>query len=320
MAMIKKLLVVIVSLLVLGLARVPFEREYTRELTERNIMSPGLSLGVYNDLRQSSFAGVLGGLRSVVATMTHLEAHGYFENQEWYQLKKAYQTCTALDPHNIYYWQSGGWHLAYNAAADAKNNRELKSVQRRVMEREFIEQGDEFYRQGAKANPKDGSIWAEIGRLWTSPFKLPDYAKASAAWEKAAELTGNKIYQRALVYTMARVPGKEMKALAYARQYLKEDPRQIKIPTFAGIYWVLSHQPGLPESEKPSLENVFDSPAEAYENLHNYKLRAKSENFPTWGLDAALRKLLKTLKVPEEYNSFENKNPHMIRSRGWNQE
>lgn len=318
--MIKKLIVVVIALLVLGLARVPFERKYMDELTERNILSPSLSLGVYNDLKQSSFAGVLGGLRSVVATLTNLEAYGHFENQEWYELKKAYQTCVALDPHNLYYWQSGGWHLAYNAAADAKNNRNLKNVQRRVLEKEFIAQGDEFFRQGAKANPKDGSMWAEIGRLWTSPFKYPDYVKASEAWEKAASLSSNKIYQRSLVYSMARVPGQEMKALGYARKFLKEDPLQLKIPTFGAIYWVLSHQPGVPESERPKIEDVFGSPAAAYQNLHNYKLRSASESFPTWGLDEALHKILKTLKVPEQYNSFKSDHPRMIQGEGWNLE
>ncbi|MGE9267757.1 MAG: hypothetical protein ACQKBY_06640 [Verrucomicrobiales bacterium] len=318
--MFKKLIVVLIVIILAGLAKQPYEKRYAEELTERHIMSPGLSLGVYNDLKQSSFAGVLGGLRSVVATLTHLEAHGHFENQEWYDLKKAYQTCTSLDPHNLYYWQSGGWHLAYNAAADAKNDRKLKSVQRRVMEKEFIEQGDEFLRQGAKANPDDPDLWADLGRLWSSPFKIPDYRRSAEAWEKAVGLSENKVYRRSFIYSLARVPEEEAKALSYAREYVLDDRSQLDIPTFAAIYWALSHQPGVPEKNRPQLDEVFASPVVAYQHLHNYKLRAEKEQFPLWGVDEALREILRTMEVPERFNSFTSENPQVIQGQGWNEE
>ncbi len=316
----RKLVITFVTLLAAGLLRTPFERRYVEELTQRGIMSPEISLGTLNDLTQSSLAGVLGGLRSVMASRKHIEAFQAFENKDWYRLKKDYQTCTALDPHNIYYWQSGGWHLAYNAAADVRDNQALKAVQRRVLEKEYLEQGDEFFRKGIVVNPQSAVLWSEIGRLWSSPFKRPDYQRSAAAWEKASELSANQIYRRSYLYALSRVKGAEEKAREVVLGLAKEDPKNLKIPTFVALYWVLNHAPNVPDDEHPKLLDIFSNYTEAYQILHNYKLRVEREKFPAWGVDQALKSILQKIRVPDRYNSFKSKRPRVITGRGWNEE
>lgn len=312
-----KLVVVLVVLTGAGVAKFPFEKRFTKDLTERRLMPPPISLGIYADLRQSSFAGVLGGLRSVVASITHLQAHRHFEFQEWFELKKDYDTIVALDPRNLYYWQTGGWHLAYNAAADARNREDLRPVEQRTLEKEYLEQGDAFFRAGAKANPDQaGPLWTDVGRLWSNPFKRPDFARSAAAFEKALEADAPPVVSRSHLYSLARVPGQEEKAWTIARDLVEKDPAQLKIPTFSALYYVLGNRTSVPEKDRPALADIFPNDSEAYQQLHNYKLRAEGENFPLYGVDLALRDLLTRLEVPDQFNSFTDAPKRMIQRAG----
>ena len=310
-----KFLVVLVVLMGAGAAKFPFEKKFSADLTERRLMLPPISLGVYADLRQSSFAGVLGGLRSVVASITHLQAHKRFEYQEWFELKKDYETIVALDPRNLYYWQTGGWHLAYNAAADARNRPDLRPVEQRLLEKEYLEQGDAFLRKGLEVNPEYGQLWADLGRLWSNPFKRPDFTRAAADFEKALETGAAPVVSRSYLYSLSRVPGQEKKAWATIRELVRNDPAQLQFPTLSALYYVLGQTPGIPPGESPTLADVFPSDARAYQMLHNYKVRAQGEEFPLKGIDPALRTLIPRLNVPEKFNTFQTNEPRLIQNR-----
>lgn len=281
-------------LLLLGLGallRLPLEAEFRERLVERELVPPDISLGVYADLRQSSFAGVLGGLRAVVASLTHLEAHEHFANQEWFELKRDYETIVALDPFNQYYWEAGGWHLAYNAASDARGKTGLKEVEKRLLEREFLEEGDEFYRNGAEVLAGEGHLWTSIGRLWSNPFKRPDFEKAAEAFQKAYELGGRKLDERSLVYALAQIPGRQKEAWELIDQVVQKDPGALRFPTMASLYFVLSRGPWNEEKEWVSVEAAFGSRERAREILANYRDRLQRTTFPRYGLLRAIQEL-----------------------------
>ena len=315
--MLGKLVIVILVLVLAGAARLPFEKKYAQDLVERRIMAPEISLDVYSDLKQSSFAGVLGGLRTVVASVEHLKSNELHGDLAWYELKKTFKHCTTLDPYNSYYWQAGGWHMAYNAASDARHDLSLSDREREVKELAYMEAGEEFYRNGAKMNPDDPKFWSEIGRMWRSIHKQRDFRRSAEAYGKAVELGGSEFDRRAQIYSLSRVRGEGMRALELIRQLKKDDPYSVTLPTSAALYWVLHHQAGVPEDERPKLEEVFSSKQYAYQTLHNFKLRSFGEGYPTWGIDEVLKKLAMELNVPIKYNSFLSRRPHMILHRDW---
>ncbi len=312
----KKVVLLFLALVVMGLVKLPFEQAYHKQLRSRGIIPPALSVEKWNRMGQTGLAGVLGGLRSVFAVAFSLKAHTHFANQEWYELKKDYELITALDPKNPFYWNNGGWHLAYNAASWARMDPDLRPVQREAVEREYLEKGDAFFQEGLTHLPNDIDLWAQIGNMWSSPFKKPDYPRAALAWKEAAERGNNGIYQRRYFYTLGQIRGREHEALAYANKMLKDDSRHVRFPTFRTLYWCLSQLPGVPV--QLSLEKIFGSHEQAYRELYNYRFRVQKEGFYGEPLDDTLRQLIQELNVPFKLDPFLNPRKQRLTSKEWN--
>jgi len=318
MTNLRKNLLIFGALLVAGLIRLPFEKSYTANLRERSIIPEPISAENWNRMGQTGLAGTLGGLRSVIAVVWGLKAHDHFANMEWYELEKDYDLITSLDPQNPYYWNTGGWHLAYNAAAWARTNREFAPIQRDTLEREYLEKGDAFFHEGLKHLPNDIYLWSQIGNMWSSKFKRPDYPRAAKAWKEAAERGNNPRYQRRYLYTLAQIRGREFDALQYAQKLIKENPRHLLIPSFRTIYWILHSTPMLPSTiSRPRIEDVFGSKETAYQDLYNYRLRVKTENFCDYSLDEDMQILINELEIPVKLNPFLNPRRLPIYSSEW---
>lgn len=305
MGLIGKSLVVTLGLLAAGVVRIKHEQEFTEDLRERRLAPPALDVAAWNQMGQSSLAGTFGGLRSAMAFFTSLSAHSHFEDQEWYELKKDYEVITSLDPYNSFYWSSGGGHLAYNAASWARSQRDQPAEQRLSIEREYLESGDAFLREGLRYLPEDHELWAEIARIWSHRLKRPDPERALEAWEKAAELSKNPIYERRRFYTLAQIKGREREALDLGIEMLKEDPRHRHIPTFRVVLWALYQNPELPfEMRKPMITEIFGTKKKAYRELYAYYFRVQDEGFYGGNIKADLGQLIIDLKVPFHYNPF----------------
>lgn len=300
-----KTFVVTLGLLAAGAGRMNFEQEFTEKLRERNLAPPAINVSSWNRMSQSSLAGTFGGLRSAMAFFTSLSAHSHFENQEWYELKKDYEVITALDPYNSFYWSSGGGHLAYNAASWARSQRDQPEIERLTIEREYLEAGDAFLREGLRYLPEDHELWAEIGRIWSHRLKRPDPKRALEAWENAAEGSGNPVYQRRVFFTLSQIPGREHDALDLGLKMLEQEPRHLRVPTFRVILWALYGNPDLPLSmRRPAMTEIFGTIKNAYRELYAYYFRIKDEGFYPGDVEANLRRLIIELKVPFHYNPF----------------
>lgn len=307
MGLVGKSTVIALGILVSGTLRISFEQRWTEDLRERRLAPPALSAESWSRMGQSSLAGTFGGLRSAMAFFVSLSAHGHFEDQEWYELKKDYEVITSLDPYNAFYWSEGSGHLAFNAASWARSQRDQPEIQRMTIEREYLEAGDAFLRAGLVYLPEEHELWADIARIWSHRLKRPDPERALPAWQEAARLSGNAIYQRRVFYTLAKIPGREREALEYAIQLLKEESRHLGVPSFRAIYWALWQQPFLPGNlEKPVLDTVFSSRRQAYRELYNYYFRIQDEGFYRGNIEANLKQLIIDLKVPYKYDPFLN--------------
>lgn len=315
----RKLIQFTLALLLAGLAKVPLERSFTAELRDRNLIPPALTRERWNQLGQTGLAATLGGLRSVIAVIWNLRAHAHFADQEWYELERDYELITALDPYNPFYWNLGGWHLAYNAASAARANRDLPEAERLLIEREYLEKGDAFFRRGLSYLPNDVFLWSQIANLWTSPYKRPDLERALPAWKEAAERGQNPVYRRRYLYTLAQIPGREYQARAYAFRLLQEHPGHLRIPSFQTVLWSVQDLPGLPPSApRLTLEQIFGDQARAYRALYNYRFRVQEDGFFSGPLDQTLRELAAELDVPVALNPFLTPRQRRLTRTEWN--
>jgi len=312
----RNLLVIAGVLAGTGFLRMPVEQKFTEDLRERKIVQPRIDTGTWSDMGQTSLAGAFGGLRTVMASLLSLQAQSHFEENEWYDLKKDYGVITALDPYNVFYWSHGGWHIGYNAASWARTNREFSPAKRRLMEMDFIEAGDAFYRKGLQYLPDEKSLWFEIGSMWSNEYKRPDLERAAEAFLEARD-SGNPIFRRRYLFTIARIPGKEIEAFEEAIRLLSESSRHLGTPTFRCLLIVLSSNPALPEGSRVDFDEVFKTKEKAYQDLYNYRQRVLEENFYKGDIDGILKELIVELNVPDKLNPFVNPTRHRIHTEHW---
>lgn len=299
-----------IALLVFGAARLPFEAGLSSELRAAGLFPPKLEIGTRERIGQTSSAVALGGLRTLVATFLNLRAFTFFTEQRWSDVEETFNTIVDLAPRTRYYWETGSWHLAYNAASYYMNDSKLPPLRRREAWRSSILKGRAFLERGIRNNPDDWSLHATLGFLLSDAYRFPafrdpneSFAAAAEAYRKSAE-TGKALgyVRRAHLYSLARVEGKEREALELARSLYAEGPKN-HLPTLLMLLLVLeAHENPSMDVAKRAIE-LFGTPEKAYDALSGHWQRTR-ERFPVFGVAAGLEALEKILSIPKEKSIF----------------
>lgn len=302
----RKSAILTVALLAFGAARLPFEAALSRELAAAGLFPPKLEIGTRERIGQTSSAVALGGLRTLVATFLNLRAFTFFTEQRWSDVAGTFDTIVDLAPRTRYYWETGSWHMAYNAASYYMNDSKLPALRRREAWRSSILRGREFLERGIRNNPGDWSLHASLGTLLSDPNKFPAFRDHNASFAAAAEAyrnaaaTGQALtyVRRFEFYALARITGREAEALAMARALYAEGV-QNRTPTLLALLLVLEawENPAMDTAARAT--ELFGSPENAYEALSGQWRRTR-ERFPVFGVAAALESLERTLSVPHE--------------------
>lgn len=294
-----------VALLAFGAARLPFESGLGKELRASGLVPAAMEIGTREKIGQTSSAVALGGLRTLVATFLNLRAFGFFQEQRWDDVAETFETIVDLAPRTRYYWETGSWHSAYNAASYFLNDSELPALRRKEAWRASIFRGRAFLERGIRNNPGDWSMLANLGYLLQDSNKFPafrnpdeTFSAAAAAYGEAAKNPSAPAYiRRASFFSLARVNGKEKEALALARS-LYADPRN-RVPTLQVLLLVLeAHEHPEMDTAARAIE-IFGTPEKAYEALSNHWFRVR-DRFPIDGVAKAIESLERQLNIPKE--------------------
>lgn len=310
------------AVLAFGAARMPFESNLAKQLRAAGLTPTPMEVGTRDRIGQTSSAVALGGLRTLVATFMNLRAFSYFQEQRWDDVAATFDTIVDLAPRTRYYWETGSWHSAYNAASYYMNDSKLPSLRRKEAWRASILRGRAFLERGIKNNPDDWSLAANLGFLLSdtnkfSAFRDPDeaFAAAAEAYRHAAD-TGTALpyVRRAEFYALARVTGKEKEALALARSLYTEN--QNRTPTLLILLLVLeAHENPDMDTTARAIE-LFGTPEKAYEALAGHWHRVR-ERFPVYGVAGALEALEKILNIPSEKSIFNQPMPGPVTPDDW---
>ncbi len=210
-----------------------------------------------------------------------------------------------LAPRTRYYWDTGSWHQAYNAASYYLYDSEIPPLRRKLAWRESILKGQAFLERGIRNNPDDPKLYEGLGVLLSDSNKIAAFSSPSEAYEKAYEAfmaaveTGNArgYAKRAALYSLARVPGREMDALALANQIREENPRLP--PTVLGLLYTLNYHEDPAQDVLTLVDSIFPNRKIAYKVLGNQWMRTR-DYFPVDGIARVIPLLEKELGVPEE--------------------
>jgi hypothetical protein len=311
----RKSAILAVALLAFGALRMPFEAALSREIREAGLFPPRLAIDTRERIGQTSSAVALGGLRTLVATFLNLRAFTFFTEKKWADVGKTFDLIVDLAPRTRYYWETGSWHQAYNAASYYLNDSELPPLRRKESWRSSIFAGRVFLERGIRNNPDDWSLLANLGFLLTDSNKFPAFrdadecfAVAADAYRRAAE-TGKALgyVRRAHLYALARVSGRETEALELARS-LYAAGEQNHTPTLLILLLVLEAW------ENPDLDTaaraieLFGTPEKAYDALSGHWMRTR-ERFPVHGVARAIEVLEKQLNLPAGKSVFDQPPP-----------
>lgn len=296
-------LILLLAVLATGAARLPLEDRLTRTLKEQGLLPVPLGVTTREKIGQTSAVVALGGLRTLVATFLHLRAFDYFTQQRWGDVDETFQLIVDLAPRTRYYWETGSWHQAYNAAAYYLYDSDLPPLRQREAWRSSILRGRQFLERGIRNNPGAWTLYANLGFLLSDANKFQafgdvgqSFSDAADAYHKAAQ-TGQALayVERARLYSLARAPGREQEALEVAREL--HQTRRNRTPTLLAVLFVLEID------QDPTLDamalavELYGDERAAYEGLSSHWLR-KRERFPAGErLAAVLMELERRLAV-----------------------
>ncbi|NQW99901.1 hypothetical protein HQ447_04520 [bacterium] len=311
-----------VALLAFGALRLPFEARLATQLRAAGLTPPPMEIGTRERIGQTSSAVALGGLRTLVATFLNLRAFSYFQEQRWDDLADTFDTIVDLAPRTRYYWETGSWHSAYNAASYYMNDSKLPALRRREAWRNSILRGRTFLERGIRNNPDDWSLQANLGFLLSDTNKFSAFRDTNEAFTAAAEAYGRSAdtgtalpyVRRAQLYALARVAGKEQEALALARSLYAQGKNST--PTLLILLLVLeAHENPNMDSTARAIE-LFGTPQKAYEALTGHWQRGR-ERYPVYGVAGAMEALEKTLGIPADKSIFSQPLPGPVNSDDW---
>jgi len=292
-----KSLILAAAWLAIGLLRMPFEAALADTCAAQRLTAPKLDIGTREKIGQTSSAVALGGLRTLVATFFNLRAHTFFTEQKWADVARTFDLIVDLAPRTRYYWETGSWHQAYNAASYYLEDSKLPPLRRREAWRASIFAGKSFLERGIRNNPDDWRLHASLGFLLSDPNKFPAFPDqnecfrlAAEAYQKAAESKDALGYvNRSHLQALARVPGKEAEALALARSLHQQGGINLT-PTLLTLLFALeAHESPHPDPAARAIE-IFGSSDAAYDTLSQFWMRTR-ERFPVYGIADALRQL-----------------------------
>lgn len=210
----RRILAALALVAVAGLVRLPFEQARARELQVRGILEPPLSTSLRDELGQSFFIAVLGGFRSVVASLVELKTIRPWQEGQWGLVDEYYAVCNRLQPREWHYWDLRAWHAGVNAADSYQYETAASAVVRTMKTRQAFAKAIAVTEEGIRYNPDVYQLYERLHLLQTHQLNpAADYLAASRACARGAECPGAPSYLRRFsAYHLAEVPGHELEA------------------------------------------------------------------------------------------------------------
>ena len=237
----------ILVLLAWGIAKFPVEARLEKRMQDTRLGGYKPSASLRQQAGQAGFLAALGGLRAAVADMLWIRAHMAWQDVQYGRMKLLFDTCTAMQPRRVSFWDIAAWHMAWNGSVHIENA-EPDPVVRKAKMREFYKLGEDFLLRGIESNPESWELYDRLGMLYRDKFK--DMKNAAAAYEAASQRPGHLEYTRRFAaYYLAEVPGREDEAYARLIALFHESEHEW-LPTLFRQIQKIEERLGIPDEQR----------------------------------------------------------------------
>jgi hypothetical protein len=200
-----------------GAVKVSWEERLYREREQLRYHGITINREVREQVGQGMMLALLSGFRGVVADFTWLGVTGAWEEKEWFKVKNLIDLATTLQPRTLLFWEMGGWHLAWNASIEKRNNPFEPSEARRIKEERFwIEEGRKLFVRGAENNPDRYQLWLQLA--WINDQKIKNYHEAAYYYRKVTSFPDAPIYLERFVGYALEKAGEDQAAYDYWKE------------------------------------------------------------------------------------------------------
>jgi hypothetical protein len=220
----------LIGVLVFGVVKIPAERALLLQHRQSGFRNIAFDIDLREKLGQLGFVAALSGFRAFVADILFIRAHVAWERMEWNRVLFLFRQVTTLQPRSVLFWETAGWHMAWNASMAALNDSRQPRLALRVKaEREYYALGKDFLARGIKNNPDKPQLYEAMARLYQQ--KYHDHERASEYYAKAAALPGAPSFdKRFSAYELSYCGGREREAYE-ALHHLYNVGERERLPT-----------------------------------------------------------------------------------------
>ena len=287
----RQTLVIILSLLLFGALKLHYEDNLSETMVEQRLLQPKLSSETRLEVGQISAAAMLGGMRSLIASIWNLRAYYHFENLDWLELEKNYELITTLQPHTTSYWTTGAWHLHTNASTYYTENEELSPIRQRSMRRLYINKGSDFLEEGVRQNPDDWKLHLALAELWSNPYREPDIPRAIKHYENVLKSEHIPDYarptrERFYFYILTRSPEHSQQAYKLGKELYYKSKAHHR-PNFSCCLFALQNKLQITADERINDSDLFPSNQLKRKWLNDY-WRNQNKGYPMNGVKSSL--------------------------------
>ena len=172
----------VLMLLAGGLVLLPLNRAVSRAQHEQGLQLPPPRIAQKDAFTQQLAFFTLGGLRSLAAELTSLDATNAWSDRDWPRADARWQTVTTLAPRRVNYWAAAARDMATNAAGDILSRDNINRRDRTVQAHYYIRRGEDYLLQGLANNPDSPLLHARLGDFYSDLYRRPEFSKAAAAY------------------------------------------------------------------------------------------------------------------------------------------
>lgn len=243
----KRKLQALAALLLLGALKLPLEETATAHLRAARLLTPPLDLSLRENFSQMSFAAALGGLRSLIASITYLQAYQAWENINWGRVDSLFQLTTSLQPRHANYWDEASWHMAYNAASSYLHDETLNPAVRGKLHHEHIQRGIDILRAGLRVLPEEPRLWNSLAEIYER--RVLDPRQAGDCYLQVMRYSRNPRFARFAGYQYALTSDPALWRQAYDLLKAAYDQKQ-RPPTLINTLKQLETRLGIPAQQR----------------------------------------------------------------------
>lgn len=244
-------------LVVAGIAKLPFEERFTEELRAKGLLQTPVGMDARESLGQMGFAASLGGLRSLVASITYLQAYTAFEDTDWGKVDSLMTVTTRLQPREVTYWDEASWHQAYNAASSYQRDDSIRAALRSKLFRDHVERGVEILQEGLRYLPDHPKLLIKLGTIYAD--RQQQSRKAAEAFLLACKHGANSFYERRAAYELFKLNEREADIRSYEilKRYYDQGMKK-KGTTIMNILPVLEERLNIPLEQRVKAQERDD--------------------------------------------------------------